>query len=195
MWKGQTVAVYASGPSMNGTIRAKTQHLPAIAVNDTYRLAPDADMLYAADESWWQQYPEAKFFPGLKVSIGMNQKAKPLFDDQLLLLYSGEDGFDECTSNLRTGGNSGYQAVHIAIHAKARRILMFGFDMHGKNGLHWFGRHPAPLRNTVDYDFQKRVIRFRALAEAAKTQNVEIINCCLGSAIDAFPIRTLDEVI
>jgi hypothetical protein len=158
--------------------------IPAIAVNDTYLLAPWADMLYAADAQWWERHPAAKEFAGLKVSVS----AVPGI---LQLQNSGTDGFEPHRMAIRTGGNSGYQALHIAIHAGARAALLCGFDMSNKAGLHWHGAHPAPLRNTDDHSYVKWAQRFSALRD----RGTDVINTTPGSAITCFPSMTLEEAL
>lgn len=194
MWEGKTVAVIATGPSLTRKQVDAVRDLPCIAVNDNaidvlrdgvmqFAMAPWADLLYAADYEWWAQYPQARAFPGLKVTCMDSAERLGV----LVLEQTGTKGFDPNPSCIRTGGNSGYQAVHVAIHAKAKRILLLGFDMHAKNGAHWFGRHPPRLRNTEPESYPGWVERFEAL----KGRGSEIINCTPGSALRCFPSETL----
>lgn len=186
LWRGRTVAILASGPSMSQEV-ADLVHVAgirAIVINDTYRLAPWSDMLYAADVQWWQQAKEASSFRGLKVSVSS-------VPGVLQLQNTGTEGFEPHLMGIRTGGNSGYQAVHIAIHGQAARILLCGFDMSNRAGLHWHGAHPAPLRNTDDHSYTRWVERFAAL----KNIGPEIINCTPGSAITCFPSMDLNEAL
>ncbi len=175
---------------MNLGVALKLTHLPAIAVNDAYVLAPDADMLYAADADWWQANPQARQFRGLMVTVGESR-----YPEVLCLKASGAEGFDPDPACIRLGGNSGYQALHIGLHGKASRILLFGYDMHADTDHHWFGRHRGGLRNTHQDDFPRWAARMTQLADAAKDRGVEIINCSMGSKITAFPIRPLEDVL
>jgi hypothetical protein len=180
LWLGETVAVIAPGPSANVAVCNLLVHMPAIVINDAFRLAPWADMLYAADVKWWEVNEEARRFDGLKVTCSYQFQ----WPEILCLRQSGPSGFDPDPTAVRTGGNSGYQAIHVAIHAKAKRILLFGFDMHGD---HFFGRHPAPLRNSEPEHYLKWIPLFAAL----NGRGSEIINCTPGSALTCFPTDTL----
>ena len=191
LWAGKTVAILASGPSLTSAVVEETKHLSRFVVNDSFRLAPNADLLYAADVSWWTVNNDALDFEGFKVTIG-NDNPWPQI---LRLRNTGALGFDPNPSNLRTGGNSGYQALHIALQAKASRILLCGYDMHAKNGHHWFGKHKAPLINAHPDDFPMRAARFHYLADVADELGIEVFNCSLGSAITAFPFRTVKDAI
>ena len=184
MWPGEVVAILATGPSLTKALpyieRAKCK---AIAVNDAYRVAPWADMLYAADCVWWKHHVEAvRKFAGMKVTLcGQGAEAERL-------LIGGTKGFDPRPTHLRTGSNSTYQAAHIAIHAGARKVVFFGLDLHTLKGKHFFGAHPKPLRNTHCY--RNFIARFGELAvELRKIKHpVQIVNATPGSACNAFPI-------
>lgn len=186
LWRGRTVAILASGPSMSQEVAdlVRAAGIKAIAINDTYRLAPWADMLYAADAQWWQHHPEARCFQGLQVTVSRVAEV-------LRLQNTGTEGFEPHRIGIRTGGNSGYQALHIAIHGEASRVLLCGFDMSNRGGLHWHGGHPAPLRNTDDHSYTRWVERFAALKDIGP----EIINCTPGSAITCFPSMDLHEAL
>lgn len=165
----------------------RAARLPAIAVNDTFRLAPWADMLYAADSSWWSFHgAEALKFAGLKVTV---QESVP-HPAVLGLRHSGAEGFDDDPECLRTGGNSGYQAIHIAAHAGAKRILLCGFDM---GGGHWHGDHPKPLRNTPPPTYARWIERFKTLAPELAQRGIAVVNCTPKSALRCFPMANLKD--
>lgn len=180
-WEGRTVAVFACGPSLSQRVvdAVHAAGIPAIGVNDAYRLAPWVDILYAADTRWWDCHAEAvRPLGAIKVCAQSNVAVEGV----QFIKQTGVLGFDKNPACVRTGGNSGYQAVHVAIHTGAARILLFGFDMRGDT--HFFGRHPAPLRNPDRGSLERWAERFAAL----NRRGAEILNCTPGSAIDAFPI-------
>lgn len=162
--------------------------LPTIAINSTFRLAPWADMLYAADAEWWAHSAnhDALKFAGLRVSVS---EAPP---GVLRLRHTGPEGFDPDPACLRTGSNSTYQAVHIAIHAGASRVLLFGVDM---TGGHWHGKHPPGLRETPEEHYALFMRRFETLVEPAAKLGVDVVNCTPGSALNAFRRSTLQQEI
>src|SRR3546814_7286157 len=65
-WDGMTVACIASGPSLTAEDceSIRTAGLPAIVTNNTWQLAPWADVLYAGDYQWWKRYGEECTFAG-----------------------------------------------------------------------------------------------------------------------------------
>jgi len=188
LWPGQTVAVLASGPSMTPQVADAVRSVPSIVINDTFRLAPWAALLYAADDAWWQANPDALAFPGLKVTVGSVPGVEQLRN-------SGSTGFDPNPECLRTGGNSGYQGVHIAAQAGAARILLCGFDMTALKGAHWFGPHRHGLVNTAPETYARFIRRFADLKAALDARGVEVINCTPGSALKCFPFADLADIL
>jgi hypothetical protein len=188
MWEGQTVAVMASGPSMSEAVasRIRERDIPAIAINTTFKLTPWAAMIYAADSAWWQTYrAKVNGYEGLKVTV----RVEP-FPELLALDVSGHEGFDPDPAKIRTGANSGYQAVHIAIAAGAKRIELHGMDMHGKDGMqHWHGTHPTGLRNHGGGIYERWIKSFASLVPVAEQKGVAIVNCTPASALTCFPVE------
>lgn len=202
-WEGETAAVLASGPSMSAevaeTVRGKCR---VIAVSNQAiaheangvkypALAPWADVLYSADSKWWLHHAkEALAFKGHKVTI---RNALPI-DEVMYLEYSSKIPFDPSPSHLVSGGNSGYQAVHLAAHFGVSRILMCGFDMKEVNRKkHWFGDHPQRLNTAQNY--RRWIANFEALYRALSERGIEVINCTHGSALAFIPYVPLSEAI
>jgi len=190
MWAGQTVAILASGPSMSQAVADAVRHLPRIAINTTYQLAHDADIVYAADRRWWLAHPDAQHGPGLRVSIEPVRGTMPdLPFDALVLRNSGPEGFDADPACLRTLANSGAQAIQIAAHAGAARILLYGFDMHGT---HWHAPHARPCGNPSP-SLMARWVRSMARLARELPAGVEVVNATPGSALRCFPFLRDDE--
>lgn len=195
MWAGETVAVLASGPSMSQEIADSVKHLPRIAVNRTYELARDADVIYASDGPWWLTNPCAWACPGIKASIEIKPGVMPAGPDCLQVLRnSGTHGFDPRRDFIRSQNNSGGAAIHLAAHAGASQILLLGFDMHG---WHWHPtRDQSPERaKRMAGAFHRWKVGMVAMASALSAMGVEVINCTPGSALRCFPMRSLESVI
>ena len=152
-------------------------------------LAPWADVLFASDAKWWNTYrEEAMKFAGLK--LGGAQV--PKWDGLHRVQFSPCSPFDERPTHVVGGGSSGYQAVHIAAHFGATRILLFGFDMREVGKLrHWFGNHPAPLNNRGR--FHRWIQSMRSLSAALAKRGIEVVNCTPGSALTGIKASTLDK--
>lgn len=207
-WEGETCAILASGPSMSlavansvrgrcRVIAVNNQGIPTVD-NKKQRapaLAPWADVLYAADRLWWHHNREAALkFAGLKLTM------KPAHDRELnavdgvhVIGNGGPTGFDDRQDHIRTGSNSGYQAVHVAAHFGAKRILLCGFDMNSKKGEHWHGDHRWRPGHASMYPVFLKAFEVGAPEFAAR--GIEIINCTRDSSLKCFPFMTLEEAL
>jgi len=196
MWEGSTVAILASGPSMCQAVADKVRDsgLLTVVINTTCRLALWADLLHAADERWWLKYhdKDARSFKGLKSCCEDTS-----FDDVMTVLSSGSVGFDDSPFHVRSGGNSGYSAIHIAAHAGASRILLFGYDAHsGPDGeQHWHGRHPEPLRNAGDGIYERWLEWYVPFAAELNKRGVAVLNCTPNSALRVWPCMSFEEAL
>lgn len=92
------------------------------------------------------------------------------------------------------GNNSGFQAINLAYHFGARRIILLGYDMQFTGGkTHWHGDHPKGLANPSE--FSRFLQHFPALAAGCKQAGVEVINCTRQTALEAFPRADLHEAL
>jgi hypothetical protein len=201
-WRGETVAVIASGPSLTREqVEQVRGRCRVIAVNNTAidtevngvwqpAMAPWADVLYAADAKWWHCYKDrALAFPGPKYTVA----ALP-FPEVLRLQKSHLGPFDERPTHL-CGGNSGHHALHLAVHFGAARILLLGFDM--RNGLrgerHYHGNHPPRLHARPA--FATWINQFRKLAPELAKRHIEVVNCSPSTALTAFRRASVTAVL
>jgi hypothetical protein len=191
-----TAIIIAAGPSLTQAdvdlCRGKGL---TIAVSESWRMAPWADVLYACDLAWWKHRGGVPDFAGLKLSrqdataLGVAKAPDPA--------RLGSD-----SAFTVSGGNSGYQAIllaagHLLEQGGARRILLLGFDCQdGPAGeKHWHGRHPAPLNNPGPANYARWLGWFDRLAPALAGLGVEVINCSRATAIAAFPRMDLETAL
>lgn len=108
-------------------------------------------------------------------------------DDRLLL---------ETTGVVGSGGNSGFQALNLAVQWGASKVLLVGFDMNDASGVHWYGRNNWPnANNPNDNNFRRWIEAFENAAPALKALGVEVINCSPVSAIKSFPRKSLEDAL
>lgn len=162
-----------------------------LVINDSWRAAPWADLLYACDDNWWNHHRGAPGFLGQK----WTQDARAAERWRLRFIASrAEPGLCRDPAAIHQGGTSGYQALNLALHLGARRILLLGYDY---RGAHWFGQHPAPLTNARDDEWPARAAVFdRAALDISRFwPGIEVINCSPVSRIGAFPKGDLADVL
>lgn len=203
-WAGQVAVCLATGPSLcvDDVVqvlrrRAEAPREPGlrvIAVNDAWRLAPWADVLYAADLPWWNLYHEAvaEGFQGLRVGI-VNDAKRVHPPGVRVLRKAGAIGLTDDPGALCTGSNSGYQAIHLAVHFGATHILLLGYDMQpAPDGTrHYFGEHPKPLGQRSNYDQFRKTMA--TLVPPLKQRGVRVWNCSRSTALQCFPRVPLEQ--
>lgn len=166
-----------------------------IAVNESWKLCPWADVLYACDGFWWTRQRGVPEFQGLKLCQDASAVAQ-YRDLHKIDIPEGNSKkiFVEKPGVIGSGGNSGFQTLNIAVQFGAMRILLVGFDMHQANGIHWHGPHAKGLNNPQDSNFIRWRENFLSVAKQIRDLGVEVINCNPDSALTAFPKMMVDEV-
>lgn len=184
LWPNGTIACLATGPSLTqadvDTVRGRVDAV--IAINDAYKLAPWADVLYACDYKWWRWHKGVPSFPGVKYTLARD--AARLWPAIHLLRRLNDDGWTTDPTGLTTGSNSGYQAIILATHFGATRVILLGYDM---KGVHFFGKHPDQSKPPFALCLKK----FKTLATPLKQAGVQVMNCTRTTALDCFPTMDL----
>lgn len=198
LWPESTIVCLGSGPSLTqDDVDACRGRARVIAINDSHRLAPWADVLYATDAKWWKFYCGVPAFHGLKFAVmdcEWEQDGVP-WPDLRVLKNCGVSGLELNPTGLRNGKNSGYAAVNVAVHLGASRILLLGYDM-GKapdGKVHFFGEHPDALQASSPY--VSFIEMFATLVKPLQQCGVEVINCTRRTALTCFPQRPLEAAL
>ena len=157
-----------------------------IVINNTYQLAPWADILFACDTRWWQAYPEALEFKGRKASIRYKHPEVEYWPSENRINGLGEDV-------IYTGGNSGHQSINLAYLLGASEIILLGFDMQfTDNKAHWHGDHERGL--SQQHDFKGWIGHMNVLAGHLKKKGVQVYNCSRQTALECFERKDLEDV-
>jgi hypothetical protein len=186
LWPNETIVCVGTGPSLTQAdvdfCRGKAR---VIAVNNAYQIAPWADVLYAADDKWWTWHKGATSFLGLKYTIAPTRQSWP---GVVALRNTGQHGLESDPTGLRTGYNSGYQAINLAVHLGASRVVLLGYDFHGD---HYFGSHPDRTRPP----FAACLQAFATLPAPLAAAGVEVMNATRHTALRVFPCVPLETVL
>jgi hypothetical protein len=197
-WCGGRAVIVASGPSAAGADRVlagRGRDVRVIGVNDSWRLCPDADIVYACDGAWWTARQGLASFSGLRLTHdagacatfrGLRQVGIARGRDEILLEQPGILG---------DGGNSGFQAINLAVQCGARQLILVGFDMRLDLGVHWHGRHGRGLNNPNGGNIARWRYIIDGQAQRLAELGVSVVNCSLVSALEAFPKLPLEEMI
>jgi hypothetical protein len=200
LFPNSTVVCLASGPSLTREDVASCRgQARVIAVNDTHRWAPWADALYACDAKWWMYHQGVPSFTGLKYALAPTRRdvrtSETFAPGVQVLRNTGPDGLELDPTGLRHGRNSGYQAVGLAVHLGASRIVLLGYDLHAPDGgkSHFFGDHPDELRKTSPYGEFRRA--FGTLVGPLRELGITVINASRRTALTAFPRMALADAL
>lgn len=182
-FKGETVVVIASGPSLTQEDVDFCKGKARVAVvNDNYKLAPWADLLYAADTNWWDHHNGVPQFAGQKWT-----QCQPSAEKYGLNWVMGywNHGPSLDRNHIHYGMNSGFQCVNLVFLMGARRVILLGFDMQMTGGKrHWFGNHPGVLDQNSRYEKWVRYMDNAALKY--RKAGCEILNASRETALKEY---------
>lgn len=92
------------------------------------------------------------------------------------------------------GGNSGFQALNLAVQFGAKDIALAGFDMDDRSGKHWYGRNGWAGANNPDHtNFVRWVKAFEDAAAVLAARRVSVVNLSPSSALRCFPFTTPEK--
>lgn len=185
----KTAICIASGPSLCADDVEYCKGKGRVyVVNDCYKMAPWADVLYACDLPWWEHHSGVPGFAGEKWTVDLEASRK--YGLNHIGTLHGEVWSSRADA-IATGRNSGFQALNLAAHS-ADRIILLGYDMKlGPNReRHWFGEHPGALNKNSDYH-----VFIKAFRDAAPHIKQKVINCSRATALDCFPQADLRDVL
>lgn len=197
-WLGSTIVVVACGPSLTqDDVEACRGRARVIAVNAAaIHRAPWADVRYAHHAETWDDEQGLPDFRGLKYSGEWTR-----WPDVGALRMVAPTGLELDPSGLRHGGTSAYQAVNLAFHLGAKRIVLLGVDMQpGENGeLHYYPDSYYPGRTheslLVAYPFATWLSWFPTIAQPLADRGVDVVNCTRRTALTCFRRASLDEAL
>lgn len=188
IFAGRPVAILAGGPSLTEgqldlvRLARREAHLAVIAINDSWRLMPDAELLWFCDARWWRWH-------GAAVSMGFTGAVWTLDNLEIPgvrhIQNAGAFGFAPNPAQLMAGRNAGYQSLHLAAHAGARLALLLGYDMRDVDGRsHWHAGHPVAAPPDR---YAQMLEAFPHLVGPLAERRLEVVNCTPDSALDCFP--------
>jgi hypothetical protein len=157
-------------------------------------VAPWADVLYAGDARWWEYHwtRGAAEFAGHKYAL---QAGAATYAGVHVLQHTGDSGVEREPTGLRTGRNSGYAAVNLAVHLGATRVLLLGYDMQAREPKrsHFFGDHPKALEALTPYGTLLDI--WPSIVAPLQALGVTVINCSRETALTCFPRMVIGDAL
>lgn len=199
-WRGADCAIVASGPSVKkAEVLALQGRTKVIAIKENWRLAPFADVVYGCDAAWWRNEVGLPKFNGLKISATRRTLAEAYSDIRFVnVLPPVDELVVERPGTIGSGGNSGFQCLNLAVQWGATRILLLGFDVSARSGVHWYGRNSGPGRTNPDeINFRRWRAAFERTPAVLDRLGVVVVNASANSSLTCYPrasvAQTLDE--
>lgn len=192
LWPGSTIVILGSGPSLTPDDVASCQgRARVIAIKETIRLAPWADVLYAAGgdrtDFWRTHTADYAGFEGLRYAL--HEKSAPW---ATVLRNTGYLGIETDPSGLRTGKNSGFSCINLAVHLGAAKIVLLGYDLAiAGQKYHWFGNRSWEQENHFPH-FREL---YASMVEPLEALGVQVINASRETELLAFPRCSLAEAL
>jgi len=196
IFRDQTVAIVAGGPSLKGFQFDQLAGTPSIAINRAHEFMPRATMLYWGDAIFWRKnlFNLLAHQATWKVTLNLNYAGGEIMPPVVQYTVSGREGYDPKPGRIRHGNNSAYAAMHLAVQLGARRLVLFGVDMHyGPNGESHF--HSGYDSSTQTEETLRRMMlpHFASLVEPFEQMGVEVFNASPDSALRLWPRVALSE--
>lgn len=196
-WRGECVAIIGAGPSAKREdVEQLRNRIHVIAVNESYRLAPWADAVYSCDLAWWKLHKGLDEFAGLKLTHDrVACRTYPALKHIAIENVAGDEILTDRPSYVGAGGNSGFQAMNLAIQFGATGIMLLGIDCNLEHGEHWHGRHPYHMNNPAPSNVKRWRGAWEGAAGKLAALGVDVVNCGAKSALQNYPKMTVLEAL
>lgn len=197
---GKDVFVVGGGQSFNLIDKELLKGKIVVALNNAYKVFPDASMLYWCDDSWIGTHYDAVMKHACKLRFTARHNADNYIVNNLLstgdstvVKRTGDFGLDGNIDHIR-GNNSGAQILNLLANVKPRRIILLGYDMNMKNGkTHWHEGHGLAMFPHI-YD-DMFVPSIESMAPGLKSLGIDVINCSEGSSLNCFRKQRFEDFI
>ena len=200
-WKGETVVIIASGPSLTAEdvdyVRFEKPTVKTITINESWRRHPMADVLYGADPQWWV-LRSPRFTQCNSDRWTQNKHWNP--DDARsrgLNVIRSEYGADVSTDPgfIYQGNNSSFQAMNLAVLWGAKKIVFLGLDCQGgpSGETHWHWYPDKFQRNKPGWGLFRQ--SFENAAPKLRELDIGVINASRQTAVKCFPQMDIKDAL
>lgn len=184
-FNGCIVGIIGGGPSLKPMIesgelaqlaRDAGPNVRWVAVNNSYKIAPWADLLHFADCQWWRWNGKDVLanWPNWKLLTTATSDITHVNDRRIMRFWRDRDAFNQDRRKLH-GWDSGTQAVCLSRHLGAKKIVLFGFDMQPgpKGETQWHNEHQ---RTTEKSNYKKKFAPgLERVVKALAAEKIEIV--------------------
>jgi hypothetical protein len=134
-------------------------------------------------------------FAGIKLTQDPNAAAAYRDLALIRIVERSRKIFTDRAGVIGDGGNSGFQALNLAIQFGADRIVLVGFDMNDVRGLHWHGPHGGGLANPDAYRFSRWRKILDDVAPSIAAMGIEVVDASIDGALTAYRKATIEQAL
>lgn len=204
-WAGRACFIVGGGPSLKGFNFGRLRGERVIAINRAFESIPFADIHFYMDRDFKRKEENrpaaegvmAKWcaFKGRRVFLNMSDYQ---VEPGVISVPKGQFHVlsKSITQGLGHGNNSGVAAINLALCLGANPIYLMGEDCRTDGEATHF--HSGYGEGLGQDSLDKFIVDFETIAPALKESGVQVINLFnpdLKSALTAFPLKPIDEVI
>ena len=198
IWPDGECFIIGGGPSVMHLDLERLRRRRVLAVNMAFKLADWFDVMFFGDCRYYARYyKDLLDFAGLKVTTCEQHLDKPGIKVIKRRNGTAAGGLSFSKSVVQWNRSSGACAINLAVLFGVRRIVLLGFDMK-ENGSdhHWHKYYIQPNAKSIKRTPYKRFMEpFPTMAEMLKRKNIECVNACPDSAMDAFPRMSFEDAL
>jgi hypothetical protein len=197
-WRGECVAIVASGPSVKKADVAKLRdRIHVVVIKESFELCPWSEVVYGCDASWWIYRKGLPEFKGLKIAHGIQATGQFKNLKRALIKMDRDSMLVDEPMTVGNGGNSGHQALNLVVQFGVTDVILVGFDMRADaNHLHWYGRNKwLNANNPMGTNFQRWKKGFDIAKKDLDRMGVTVVNVSPDSQLMSFKRATLDDTL
>lgn len=194
MFDGEIVCIIGGGPSLKTFDISVTKGHRCIAVNQSFEIAPWAEVLHFADCPWWRwnHVKVLKEWKEPKIITTATSDVSEVYHPRLKRFWRDRNKFNTDRRRLH-GWDSGTQATNLAWVLGARKIVLFGIDMQvgPKGEAQWHNKHKVKT-NTCNY--AKFAAKLGPMCLILRGMGVEVVRATQPGIPEA-PWQPLDQAL
>lgn len=191
---GSTILCLGSGPSMKDfdldRLRGRG---PVIAVNSMALMAPWADYVFFGDSRWWRWNGELAraACTGRIISTGQST----LMGGEVLRMSKDYQNALAPKRDELAGLDSGRQAINLAVHLGAKKIVIAGYDMGWAEGeaSHGHTEFPHPDESVLKNYTDKFAPAYEPVVAELGRRGIDVCTITPSPRLPFIPLRDLDE--
>lgn len=199
-WTDRPVAVVAGGPSLIGFDFERLRGAHVLAVKGSIFDIPWADAGFGLDMPRYNEWRaklanvQSRVYWAVPEDQLERTGAPPSQNITFLRRLDGEN-ISANPEEIYGGGTSGFGALQVCIHKRARRLVLFGYDYDGNydGGFRHNDHDYERRRSQVAENWQAWSRHFEVYVPHLNKHGISVVNACPTSAISCFQKVSLDD--